>query len=139
MLWKKTPASEKQDIMFCILCQVKIEAMRISAQATKLADKLIKCKSSSGVGDAPRKKTKFMKASVVIVHKLHCLAAFQAQLYIFTKVEKAKTDVRFAMTEEKFFSNQQKRIKGACTQLNAEKKDRLVHCTTLQKVSTIWS
>jgi hypothetical protein len=64
--------------MFCILCQAKIKAIKVSAQAAKLADKAIKQKSSSGVGDAPRKKAKLMKASIEIICKLHCLAAFQA-------------------------------------------------------------
>ncbi len=90
---EEIPASEKQDVMFCILCQAKIQAIKVSAQAMKLADKAIKQKSSSGVGDAPRKIVKLMKASVGIIRKLCCLAAFKGQLYIFTKVEKAKANL----------------------------------------------
>jgi hypothetical protein len=79
--------------MFCILSQAKIQAIKVSAQATKLADKAIKRKSSSGVGGAPGKKAKSMKASIGIICELCCLAALQTQLYIFTKVEKSKANL----------------------------------------------
>jgi hypothetical protein len=79
--------------MFCILCQAKIKAIKVSAQVTKLAEKAIKQKSSFSVGDTSRKKTKSMKATVGIILKLRCLAAFWSQLHIFTKVEKTKANV----------------------------------------------
>ena len=37
--WKKTPASEKNNVVFCILCQAKIRAVKVSASAAKLAEK----------------------------------------------------------------------------------------------------
>jgi hypothetical protein len=45
------------------------------------------------------------------------VAAFQAQLYIFTKVEKSKADLRYALIEEQCHGCPKKRIKGACEQL----------------------
>jgi hypothetical protein len=45
------------------------------------------------------------------------LAAFQAQLYIFKKVEKTKANLRYSLIEEQFHGCIQTRIKGACAQL----------------------
>jgi hypothetical protein len=45
------------------------------------------------------------------------LAAFQAQIYIFTKVEKTKADLRYALIDEQFHGCIRKHIKGACAQL----------------------
>jgi hypothetical protein len=38
-------------------------------------------------------------------------------IYLFTKVEKTKANLRFALIEEHFYGNPQKRIKGACKML----------------------
>jgi hypothetical protein len=57
---------------------------------------------------------KCTKAPAAIIRKLHCLAAFQAQLYIFTKAEKSKADVRFALIKDHFHGNPDKHIQGAC-------------------------
>ena len=111
---KKT-ASKKQNNTFCICCQAQIKAVKVSTHVVKLAEKESKRKS---VGTcAPKKKPKSTKASVTIIHKLRCLATFQAQLYIFTKVEKTKGYVRFALTEDHFRGNPHKRIQGSCKQL----------------------
>ena len=40
-----------------------------------------------------------------------------SQVYIFTKVEKIKADVWFALIEEHIYGNPLKCIKGACMQL----------------------
>jgi hypothetical protein len=64
-----------------------------------------------------KKKVKCLKAPAAIIRELRRLAAFQAQLYIFTKVEKMKADVRFALIEDHFHGNDQKHIQGACAQL----------------------
>jgi hypothetical protein len=37
--WKKTPVGEKQNVMFCVLCQAKVKAVKVSAQAMKVAEK----------------------------------------------------------------------------------------------------
>jgi hypothetical protein len=43
-----------------------------------------------------------MNAPVAILRELRRLAAFQAQLYIFTKAEKSKAGIRFALIEDHF-------------------------------------
>ncbi len=85
----------------------------------KLAEKASKRKSA-GNGNAPKKKLKSTKASARIICKLRRLAAFQAQLYIFTKVEKMKADVRFVLIKVHFYSNLQKCMQGTCAQLIEE-------------------
>ncbi len=101
MRWKKTLACEKQNVTFCILCQAKVKAVKVLAQAMKVAKKASKCKSA-GNGSAAKKKVKCTKAPTTIIRELRHLAAFQAQLYIFTKAEKSKADVRFALIEDHF-------------------------------------
>ena len=102
---------EEQNVTFCILCQAKINAFKVSAHAMKVAEKASKRKSATD-GSAAKKKVKCTKAPAAIIRKLHCLAAFQAQLYIFTKVEKTESDVGFALIEDHFHRNI-----GACAQL----------------------
>jgi hypothetical protein len=116
MRWKKTSACEKQNITFWILCQAKVKAVKFLAQAMKVAEKASKRKSA-GNGSAAKKKVKCTKAPAAIIHELHHLAAFQAQLYIFTKAEKSKADVWFALIKDHFHGNPDKRIQGACAQL----------------------
>jgi hypothetical protein len=76
---KKTPVGEKQNITFCILCQTKVKAVKVSAKAMKVAEKESKRKSA-GNGSAAKKKPKCMKTPVTIIRELRRLAAFQAQL-----------------------------------------------------------
>jgi hypothetical protein len=87
--WSKTSSDEKDHVAFCILCLAKIKAFKVSAEAQKLA----KRQSSNSGKSAPKKKMKSTKASSMIICELRCLAAFQAQLYIFTKVETSKADL----------------------------------------------
>jgi hypothetical protein len=82
----------------------------------KVAEKASKCKSA-GNGSAAKKKMKCTKAPAAIICKLRCLAAFQPQLYIFTKAEKLKADVQFALIKDQIHGNPDKRIQGACAQL----------------------
>ncbi len=70
--------------------------MKVSAEAQKLA----KRQSGNLAKSAPKKKMKSAKAPNGIIRELRCLAAFQAQLYIFTKVEKSKADLRYAQLIE---------------------------------------
>ncbi len=102
--------------MFCAFCQAKVKTFKVLAQAMKVAEKLTRRKSV-GNGSVAKKKVKCLKAPVTIIRELRRLAAFQAQLYIFTKVEKTKADIRFALIEDHFHGNDQKRIQGACAQL----------------------
>jgi hypothetical protein len=105
-----------QNITFWVLCQAKVKAVKVLAQAMKVAEKESKRKSARN-GSTATKKPKCMKAPVAIICELHRLAAFQAQLYIFTKAKKSKADIRFALTKDHFHGNPDKRIQGACAQL----------------------
>ncbi len=88
--------------------------MKVLAEAQKLAKRKL---GNLVVKPAPKKKVKSTKAPNAIIRELRHLAAFQAQLYIFTKVEKLKADLRYALIEEQFRDSTKKRIKGACAQL----------------------
>ncbi len=92
MQWKKTPACEKQNVTIFVLCQAKVKAVKVLAQAMKVVEKASK-HNSAGNGSAAKKKVKCTKAPTAIIRKLRHLAAFQAQPYIFTKAEKSKADV----------------------------------------------
>ena len=46
MQLKKTPVCEKQNVIFCVLCQAKVKAVKILAQAMKVAEKASKRKSA---------------------------------------------------------------------------------------------
>ncbi len=110
--WRKTSSDEKDNVAFCILCSAKMNAVKVLAEAKKLA----KRQSGNPGKVAPKKKIKSMKAPNVIIRELRCLAAFQVQLYLFTKVEKTKADLRYVLIEEQFHGCPKKRIKGACAQ-----------------------
>jgi hypothetical protein len=87
--------------MFCILCQCRWKAIKVTAQAKLMAKASKKNLKSSTIGEyAPKKRAKLLTASVAVVRKLHPIAAFYLQVYIFTKVEKAKADHHFTMIEE---------------------------------------
>ncbi len=96
--WKKTSLGERDNIAFCILCSAKMKADKISIEAKKLAKRQL---ASLGKA-APKKKMKSTKATTGIIRELRRLAAFQAQLYIFTKVEKTKADLRYSLIKEQF-------------------------------------
>jgi len=95
--------------------------MKVSA-AAKIAAKKSKRPQSSSTPSDQRAPTKKKKASattapVAVIRELRRVAAFYSQVYIFTKVEKAKANLRFQLIEEHFYGNPQKRIKGACDML----------------------
>ncbi len=104
--------------MFCILCEARWKALKVSA-AANLASKRKLDKSSSKPSGirAPKKKKALTTASAAVIRELHRVAAIYSQVYIFTKVEKAKANLCFALIEEHFCGNPQKRIKGACEML----------------------
>jgi hypothetical protein len=120
---KNTPSAQKCDVMFCILCESRWKAMKVSAAAKIAAKKSSKRpQSSSTPPSEQRAPTKKKKASattapVAVIRELRRVAAFYSQVYIFTKVEKAKANLRFQLIEEHFYGNPQKRIKGACEML----------------------
>ena len=68
-------SDEKDNVAFCILCSVKMKAVKVSAEAKKLGKRQL---ASSGKA-APNKKMKYMKATTGIIRELHRLTAFQAQ------------------------------------------------------------
>ena len=103
--WKKTSSADKDDVTFCILCSAKMKVVKVSVEANKLAKRKLASSSKS----APKKKMKSTKATTGIIRELRRLAAFQAQLYIFTKVEKTKADLRYSLIEEQFHGCIQKR------------------------------
>ncbi len=80
---EKTPPSEKNNVVFCILCQAKIKAVKVSASAAKLAEKDSKHKEKEDAKkrksiDKPSsaKKTRTTKASAHIIWELRRVAAF---------------------------------------------------------------
>jgi hypothetical protein len=89
----------------------------LQRSAMKHSMKLAKRQLASLGKAAPKKKMKSTKATTWIIRELRRLAAFQAQLYIFTKVEKTKADLRYSLIEEQFHGFTRKRIKRACAQL----------------------
>ena len=126
--YKKIPSAKKCNVMFCILCKYWWKAIKLSAAAkisvtatAKIAAKTSEKnmnKSSTHSGDrAPKKKTRLTTASITVIRELRCVAAFYSQVYIFTKVEKAKANHHFALIEEHFYDNPLKCIKGACKML----------------------
>jgi hypothetical protein len=109
--------------MFCALCESRWKAIKVSAAAKIAAKKskrpLDKSSSTPSGQRAPTKKKKALTttAPVAVIRELRRVAAFYSQVYIFTKVEKTKANLRFALTEEHFYGNPRKRIKGACKML----------------------
>jgi hypothetical protein len=108
---KKIPASEKINVVFCILCQATIKAVEVSASAAKLAEKESKRKvmedpkRKSINNPSSTKKPRTLKASAHIIRELHRVAAFQAQLILFTKVDITKKLQIWALIEEYFHGN----------------------------------
>ena len=112
--WKKTPPSEKNNVVFCILCQAKIKAVKVSASAAKLGEKESKRKEKEdskckSIGKfSPPKKPRSAKASAHIIRELCHVAAFQAQLILFTKVDKTKKTTEMGIIKEYFHGNEKK-------------------------------
>ncbi len=119
---KNTPSTQKCDVMFCILCESRWKAIKVSAAAKIAAKKSKRPIEQSSTPSEQRASTKKKKASATtasfaVIWELCRVAAFYSQVYSFTKVEKAKANLRFALIEEHFYGNPQKRIKGACEML----------------------
>ena len=118
---EKSPASEKNNAVFCILCQAKIKAVKVFAYAAKFVEKESKRKEKEDSKhksiDKPSsaKKPCLTKASAHIIRELCRVAAFQAQLNLFMKVDKTKTLQRWALIEEYFHGNK----KGDCGSVHA--------------------
>jgi uncharacterized Zn finger protein (UPF0148 family) len=89
---KNTPSAQKCDIMFCILCESRWKAIKVSAAAKTAAKKSKRqIEQSSSTPSEQRAPTKKKKASattapVAVIRELRRVAAFYSQVYIFTKV-----------------------------------------------------
>jgi hypothetical protein len=70
------------------------KAVKVSAEAMKLAKLADKHQSANTGKTAPKKKMRSTKATTGIIRELRRVAAFQAQLFIFTRVEKTKSRER---------------------------------------------
>jgi hypothetical protein len=108
--------------MFCALCESQWKAIKVSAAAKIAAKKskrpLDKSSSTPSGQRAPKKKKASTTTTpVAVIRELRRVAAFYSHVYIFTKVEKTKANLCFALIEEHFYCNPQKRIKGACEML----------------------
>jgi hypothetical protein len=66
---EKTPAGEKQNVTFCILCQAKVKVVKVLAQAMTVAEKSTRRKSA-GNGSVAKKKVKCLKAPTAIISEL---------------------------------------------------------------------
>ena len=95
----------------------------MSASAAKLGEKESKrkekedCKHKSIDKPSSAKKPCSAKASAHIIRELRCVAAFQAQLILFRKVDKTKKVQRWALIKEYFHGNKKKGIVGVYTQV----------------------
>jgi hypothetical protein len=72
-----------------------MKAVKVSAKAVELSKLVDKHQLASTGKAAPKKKMRSTKATTGIICELHRVAAFQAQLFIFTCFEKTKADLRF--------------------------------------------
>ena len=106
--------------------------MKVSAHAVKLADKESKQKETHGMKLADKEskrqekdsqqklignpssatKPRSTKASVSIIRELRRIAAFQAQLFIFTEVNKTKALLRCTLIEDYFHGNKKSAFWG---------------------------
>ncbi len=103
--FKKTPAMDKQNVLFCILCKARIQQVKL--HGSKLQT----------IKNAPRKKSKISAPSAAILSGLRKLAAYHCQVQIFTTYNKVTNMLKFGFIEELFYGNPVKNIKGACQQV----------------------
>ena len=98
------PKSQHGTILFCILCKANIKAIKVTRMAKKLPN-------------APHKSPFIAKFSIKILAQLRRLVAFHCQAFVFLEYEKTSQLGTYAMIEEQFYGDPEKRIKGACEQL----------------------
>jgi hypothetical protein len=105
---KAMPKSEHGTIHFCILCMARIKALKLQ--------KIVKSSSKNAMPEAPRKilSKKFPNK---ILTELRRLAAFHCQGFLFLECKKPNREATYALMDERFNGDPQKRIKGACDQL----------------------
>ena len=90
--------------------QKETNAMKLVDKESKQKEKEIQQQLLNNPSSA--KKPRSTKASVSIIQELCRIAAFQAQLFIFTKVDKTKALLRCALIEDYFHGNKKSAFWG---------------------------
>jgi hypothetical protein len=102
---RATLKSQHETLFFCFLCTANIRA----AKEKKMAKK--------SVPHAPRKTSLIVKFPIKILAELRQLVALHWQAFVFLECEKNNWAGTYALMEERFYVDPEKRIKGACDQL----------------------
>jgi hypothetical protein len=103
---RATPKSQHETLFFCFLCMANIRAAKEKKMAKKVA-----------TPRAPRKTSLNVKFPAKILAELRRLAAFHCQSFVFLECEKTNRKGTYALMEERFYGDPEKRIKGVCDQL----------------------
>ena len=102
---RATPKSQHQTLFFCFLCMANIRTAKEKKMAKKATPR------------APRKTSLNVKFPAKILAELRRLAAFHCQSFVFLECEKTNRKGTYALMEERFYGDPEKRIKGVCDQL----------------------
>jgi hypothetical protein len=102
---RATPKSQHETLFFCFLCMANIRAAKEKKMAKKAAPR------------APRKTSLNVKFPAKILAELRRVAAFHCQSFVFLECEKTNRKGTYALMEERFYGDPEKRIKGVCDQL----------------------
>jgi hypothetical protein len=105
---RATPKSQHGTLFFCFLCMANIRAAKEKKMA-KMAKK--------AMPRAPRKTSFIVKFPAKILAELRRLAAFHCQTFVFLECEKTNRAGMYALMEEQFYGDPEKRIKGVLDQL----------------------
>ena len=96
------PKSQHRTIHFCFLCKAYIKAIKVKRMAKKLPY-------------APCKSPFVAKSPIKILVELRCLAAFHCQAFVFLECKKTSRMGTYAMMEEQFYGDPEKRINSLTT------------------------
>jgi len=96
------PKSQHRTIHFCLLCKAYIKAIKVKRMAKKLPY-------------AHRKSPFIAKSPIKILAELRFLAAFHCQAFVFLECKKTSWIGTYAMMEEHFFGDPEKRIHSLTT------------------------
>jgi len=102
---RATPKSQHGTLFFCFLCMANIRATKEKKMAKKAMPR------------APRKTSLIVKFPIKILAELRRLAAFHCQAFVFLECEKTNRAGTYALMEEQFYGDPEKRIKVECNQL----------------------
>jgi hypothetical protein len=98
LCYKKNPTAKKYDVMFCILCEYRWKAIKVSAAAkiaataaaAKTLKKNLKKSSTPGGERTPKKKKELTTASVAVIRELRRVAAFTLRFIYSPKWRRRK-------------------------------------------------